>query len=280
MVTNRDQTVRSVGPRGIATADFNRDGKQDLVVGLTYMTVTYAGDGRGGFSQASMSEHSLSPSVSVGDFNGDLKPDLVRTHNSDGTVSVAPGDGTGKFGAFVRFPIGATSLDIVVSDFNGDGKHDLAGGNVDANNIWVLLNTCTSSGPAKAPLLVAEESSNRALAFDSVTMAGGPFSLNSPHNLSPDKRTRLLLFARDMESAAVEIASMVTAQIEDFNHVTYPLTVESVRKVPFFDWLTQVVVRLPDGLAPGADVWVSISVNGVDSNKALLSTRPPASISP
>ena len=45
-------------------------------------------------------------------------------------------------------------------------------------------------------------------------------------------------------------------------------------KVPGFDWLTQVVVRLPEGLKDGDDVWVRVSVRGVVSNKALVSIKP------
>ena len=277
VVTNRDHTVSAVGPHGIATADFNRDGKQDLVVGLSYMTFTYAGDGGGGFSLASMFEHGLSPTVSVGDFNGDMRLDLVRTFNGAGTVAVDLGDGMGRFGAPTRFPVGVSSGDIVVSDFNGDGKHDVAGSNYSANNIWVLLNTCSSAPLPNAHFLVAEEFSNRVIAFDSVTMVGGPFPVNSPYNLSTDKRTRLILFARDMDSTS---APTVTAQLVDYNNVVYSLTVESVGTVPLYNWLTRVVVKLPDGLAGGRDALISISVNGVESNKAILSIRPPIVTSP
>jgi uncharacterized protein (TIGR03437 family) len=70
-----------------------------------------------------------------------------------------------------------------------------------------------------------------------------------------------------------ENASVVTAQAEDAEHKTYPLTVEYVGKVPNLDWLTQVNVRLPDGLANGRDVSLSISLRGTVSNKVVIGIR-------
>src|SRR5436190_3223226 len=39
------------------------------------------------------------------------------------------------------------------------------------------------------------------------------------------------------------------------------------------DWLTQVNVRLPDGLAGAGDVLVSISLRGAASNKVIIGIR-------
>jgi uncharacterized protein (TIGR03437 family) len=66
---------------------------------------------------------------------------------------------------------------------------------------------------------------------------------------------------------------VVTAQAEDSAHRIFPLAVEYVGKVANFDWLTQVTVRLPDGLAGGGDVLVSVSLRGVASNKVAIGIR-------
>jgi uncharacterized protein (TIGR03437 family) len=51
------------------------------------------------------------------------------------------------------------------------------------------------------------------------------------------------------------------------------LKVEFVGKVPRFDWLTQVIVKLPDELMNVGEVRVSIAVRGVSSNKVPLSVK-------
>ena len=129
-------------------------------------------------------------------------------------------------------------------------------------------------GPAPAPggppVLLTEEGGARAVALDSVTWLRGPFSVLSPHNLSADGRTRVMLFAANAELRPGEGASVVTAQAEDAQGGVYPLAVEYAGRVPGFGFLTQVNVRLPDELAGRGDVWVSLGVRGVVSNKALV----------
>ncbi|HEX8710191.1 MAG TPA: GDSL-type esterase/lipase family protein [Pyrinomonadaceae bacterium] len=128
-------------------------------------------------------------------------------------------------------------------------------------------------GSAGAPILLMEENSNRAAAVDSVTLVRDPFSVFTTHNFSADGRTRLTLFAANAALAANENASALTAQAEDSQHKLYPLAIEYAGKVPNFDSLTQVIVKLPDELASGGDVWVSISLRGVNSNKALITIK-------
>lgn len=51
--------------------------------------------------------------------------------------------------------------------------------------------------------------------------------------------------------------------------------VEYIGPVPNLNWMTQVNVRLPDGLANGGNVLVSIKVRGVQSNKVAVTLKPP-----
>lgn len=128
-----------------------------------------------------------------------------------------------------------------------------------------------SVGPS-APRLLNEANSARALAMDSVTKAGGPFALFG-NNFNPDQRRRLMFFAANLDLLPTENISAVTAQAEDAQHNIYPLTVEFVGKIPQYDWLTQIVVKLPDQLGSSSDVWVSVSLRGATSNKALISIQ-------
>jgi uncharacterized protein (TIGR03437 family) len=119
------------------------------------------------------------------------------------------------------------------------------------------------------PALLTEMNSNRAIALDSVNFVREPSPVTTLVNFSSDQHTRIMLFATGLELMPGESISAMTAKAEDSAHLTYPLTVEYVGKVPNFDWLTQVNLRLPDGIA-GGDVLMSISLRGAVSNKVVV----------
>ena len=110
----------------------------------------------------------------------------------------------------------------------------------------------------------------RAAALDSVTLVGEPFPVLTTHNFSPDRLTRLILLAYDMELRAGEDSSVITAQAEDSRQKVYPLAIEAVRKVPDWEWITQLVVRLPVELGNAGDVSISVNLRGVPGNRALV----------
>ena len=84
-----------------------------------------------------------------------------------------------------------------------------------------------------------------------------------------------MLFAMNVNLQAGETISIVTAEAEDSQQTVYPLIVEYVGQAPSLNWLTQINVRLPDNLANAGNVLVSIKVRGVQSNKVLVSIKPP-----
>jgi glucose/arabinose dehydrogenase len=117
------------------------------------------------------------------------------------------------------------------------------------------------------PMLVTESGSDIAIALDSVQLLRDPFSLTSPFNFSTDKRTRLMLFAMNMDLLPGENSSAVTARAEDAALNVYPLTVEFVGKLQGFDQFTQIVVRLPDNTPAGQSLFVSATFHGLTTNK-------------
>ncbi len=136
--------------------------------------------------------------------------------------------------------------------------------------IEVQLAPVGAPSPA-VPMLLTDETTGRAVALDSVTMMRDPLPRDTTHNFSQDRRTRVTLFAVNADLMPGEDASVVTAQIEDVQNRIYPMTVEYVGKVPNFDWLTQVVVRLPDEVSNyGEGWWVNINVRGAVSNRAQI----------
>src|SRR5437879_9667242 len=132
-------------PQSIAVGDFNGDGRPDLAVannGSTNVSVLL-GNGDGTFENAFGYGAGTGPgSVAVGDFNGDGKPDLavanigsMRDNHTDGNVSVLLGNGDGTFRSAVNYGAGSVPRSVTVSDFNGDGKLDLAVANLYSDNL-------------------------------------------------------------------------------------------------------------------------------------------------
>ena len=169
---------------GLAIADLDGDGKQDIVTadwcnfppGAGNIGV-FMGDGAGAFSgPAYLFDGLWLSAVTVADSNGDGKPDLAATMPYDDLVRVALGDGAGGFGAPTDHATGGYPDSLVTSDFNGDGKPDLAVSEGLAANVGVLLGDGTGGfGPnaeypvAGAPLGIATGDFNRDGRQDLVT---------------------------------------------------------------------------------------------------------------
>ena len=134
-------------------------------------------------------------------------------------------------------------------------------------------NEATLTVQPPPPIIQIEENTDSAIAFDSVTMIRDPFPLTNIFNFNADNRTRVMLFAVNLDLLPNEDSSAVTARAEDAQMNVYPLTVEFVGRVPDFSSLTQVIVRLPDNLPAGQDVLVSITLHGQTSNKARITIR-------
>lgn len=119
------------------------------------------------------------------------------------------------------------------------------------------------------PVLISEGTTDSAVALDSTTFVRDPFSLTNPF-FSSDQRTRLMLFGMNLDLLPGETASAVTARLEDQSQTVFPLTVEFAGKVPGFDWLTQIVVRLPDNTPTGQTLFVSATLRGKTTNKVRI----------
>jgi len=120
------------------------------------------------------------------------------------------------------------------------------------------------------PMLISEANSDIAIAFDSPTMIRDPFPLANIFNLGTDHRTRVILFGINLDLVAAENSSAVTVRAEDAAMNVFPLTVEFVGKVPGLDWLTQIVVRLPDNTPTNQSLFISATLRGKTSNKVRI----------
>lgn len=120
------------------------------------------------------------------------------------------------------------------------------------------------------PLLAVEETTGRAVALDSVTMVGEPFSLTNILNFSADHHTRIMLFVTGIELLPGETPAAVQVQLEDSEHRVFPLLIEDLRKLPGPSNLSQLVVRLPDSIQTEGDFRVSVTFRGVTGNRPLV----------
>jgi hypothetical protein len=150
--TNAPSTGAGGGPRAVAVADVNGDGKLDALV-ANYQTTTLSvllGNGSGGFTlQAAMPRLGVSnpTSLVVADVNGDGKIDALATDSNGGALSVMIGNGSGGFTYQSSSPAtgGDIPYDVAVADVNGDGKVDALVANYASGTLGVLLGTGTGS---------------------------------------------------------------------------------------------------------------------------------------
>jgi len=149
---NAPSTGAGGGPRAVAVADVNGDGKADALV-ANYQTTTLSvllGNGSGGFTlQAAMPRLGVSnpTSLVVADVNGDGKIDALATDSNGGALSVLLGNGSGGFTYQTNSPAtgGSIPYDVAVADVNGDGKVDALVANYGDGTLGVLLGTGTGS---------------------------------------------------------------------------------------------------------------------------------------
>jgi hypothetical protein len=102
------------------------------------------GNGDGTFKTATAyTAGQYDQAFAIADFNGDGVPDIALANSGDdasGSIILLLGKGDGTFKAGPTLAAGSVPYAIVQADFNGDGKPDLAIGNVQGDNITVLLN--------------------------------------------------------------------------------------------------------------------------------------------
>jgi len=135
------------GPKCIAVADVNQDGKLDLIVANAddgNVTVLL-GDGRGSFQAAKGSPvpaGHLPNDIAVADMNHDGHPDLVIANTDSPYLTILLGDGKGGFQPAPGSPIDVHSYPhphgVAVGAFSSDGKLDVVTDSWGNNQIELL----------------------------------------------------------------------------------------------------------------------------------------------
>ena len=180
-------------PFSIAIGDLDGDGKPDLAVAnistnkvsIYRNTSTTGAIGTNSYAAKVDFVTGLYPyAVTIGDVDGDGKPDLVVTNTGEYTVSILRNTATigtittGSFAAKVDFPTGVTATSVALRDFDGDGKPDLAVANFGSATVSIYQNTAivgsitTGSFAAKVDFTTNPEC--RSLAIGDIDGDGKP----------------------------------------------------------------------------------------------------------
>lgn len=145
-------------PNAVAVADFNGDGKPDLVAanqGTNTVSVLLNATAAGGTSAPSFATQQQFTDANVtaltaADMNCDGKLDLIMANSGNNTVSVLPnttppGAIYPSFAAMQNFGAGRGTDSVAAADVNGDGKRDIIVANSSDGTVSLLLNT-TAAG--------------------------------------------------------------------------------------------------------------------------------------
>ncbi len=141
----KDVSISSFSPRGVASADFNNDGKADIAIANTYYyAINIFKNGNSGTSaDVSLSLNYSPKNINVSDIDGDGLLDISVIYSSGTPVSIfrnTSTNGTISFATKVDISIASTPYDFTFADFDRDGKPDLSITNYYSSSVSIFKN--------------------------------------------------------------------------------------------------------------------------------------------
>ncbi len=185
-------------PDGVATADFDRDGKMDLaVVNWVEGTVSILpGRGDGTFGAPRSQSTGVGPmALAIGDFNGDGKPDVAVSNLLSQDITILLGAGDGSLVHAGTIPVGAALFGIVAGDLDGDGRVDLA-----------VANGTSAGVPGQSVFLFFGKGDGTFQLAGSLPVGAGPVAL-AMRDVNGDGRQDLVVANADSNDVSVWLGS-------------------------------------------------------------------------
>jgi len=192
---------------------------------------------------------------------------IANADDADGTIAKVVFNSGNVIGETSTYPYSFNWYPLAA------GRYTVSATAIDNNGASTTSRSVTFLVNAGVPQLLTDVDTSKVAALESVTLLKEPFAVVSEHSFGSDQRTRLLLFGVNLDLRPDEDLSAITVQAEDSQQRKYLLPVEAVSSIPKFPWLFQITVKLPDELQGTGDVWLIVSLRGVQSNKVPTKIR-------
>lgn len=187
------------GPAGIAIGDIDGDGKPDIAVtnNISSTVSVFRNTSLPGVIDASTlapqvslltssgpADNAGTANISMGDLDGDGRPEIAVTNTEKNTVSVfrnisATGViNSGSFSAKTDLTTGDDPLGLVITDFDGDKKPDIAFNNASSGNFSIYRNRYVS-GPVNESSFAARANFSTELFGATVNISAGDLNNDS-----------------------------------------------------------------------------------------------------
>ncbi|MBK7403552.1 MAG: VCBS repeat-containing protein [Phycisphaerales bacterium] len=138
------------------SADFNEDGRPDLVLGTYSATSLMINNGDGTFRSGPGVASGLSGGVATGDFNHDGHADAASITHYTGVLSVSVGHGDGTLQPWTSINTGGGFVEsLAAADLNRDGFDDLLYADLDGDYVRIYMNN--GDGTLASPITLTTD---------------------------------------------------------------------------------------------------------------------------
>ncbi len=221
LTSDNSDSAFSNGTNSLLLADFNRDGKLDIVTSgstsgeTTGKLFTFLGNGTSKFaSPVITSGQPLGSIVNSDDFNQDGNLDLIRVGNTgvqSSNVLVSFGNGKGEFTSGSSLTVNSAIESLAIGDVNGDGQLDAVTANGSGQQTVSLL-LGDGTGNLKRDRDLAVEGQPKAIALKDLDGDGRLDIAVVTTEQGSVTRSRLTVFKGNGQDSFVPTASIVLSE--------------------------------------------------------------------